>query len=74
MCQKKDIDAILEQLRNCHDHAEKRRILERLDNCKSCPERSSGLAEGETSCSCASQHIEFLNLIEHIKQNRPFAR
>ena len=71
MCLTKDIDAILDQLEACSDHKEKKRILEQLDCCKACPELHT---KGEASCRCENRHIEFLNLIEHIKQHTPFAK
>lgn len=71
MCSSKDIDAILEQLQNCRDHEEKKRILEQLVNCRTCQERP---VDGEAACSCDNRHVEFFNLIEHIKQHRPFSK
>lgn len=69
MCSSKDIDAILEKLQNCGDHEEKKRILEQLVNCPTGQER---LADWEASCRCDNRHVEFLYLLEQIKQHRPF--
>jgi len=75
MCFKKDINLILEQLQNCDDHEEKRRILEQLDGCSTCIERPHAITHEKTRCGCESyQHIEFLNIIEHVIQQCIFAK
>lgn len=39
MCSEKDIDMILEQLQQCHNREEKKRILEQLHSCVTCKEK-----------------------------------
>ena len=75
MCSRKDIGIILEQLQHCNDAQEKRRILKELDNCKTCTEKPNALAQEETRCKCEEyRHIEFRNIIEHVKQHRVFEK
>ncbi|KAB2891083.1 MAG: hypothetical protein F9K32_06040 [Desulfobulbaceae bacterium] len=69
MCSKKDIDTILEQLQLCHDRAEKKNLLKELDVCGNCLEKSSVDSTEKAHCHCQEiEHVEILNLIEHIRQ------
>ena len=69
MCLKKDIDAILEQLQSCHDRKEKKNLLKELDVCGNCPEKTSVDSAEKAQCHCQEiEHVEILNLIEHIRQ------
>jgi hypothetical protein len=66
MCSKKDIDAILEQLKNCQDSHEKRRILEEADPCSACAVKNSQ----KSNCSNCPHHAEFINILMHIRQKQ----
>lgn len=75
MCARKDIDVILEQFQHCHDHEEKRRILEQLNSCNTCEEETDTLVKGVIRCRCeVYKHIEFLNTLEHAIQHRVFEK
>lgn len=70
MCQQKDIDTLLEGLQLCHDRKEKLNLLKKLNVCGNCPE--SSFVPAKENCRCLSEvieHIEILNLIEHVRQS-----
>ena len=70
MCSRKDNGDILKQLDRCKDPEEKRRILQQLNSCKTCTEKPDAVAQGKERCRCEEyHHIEFLNMIEHVKQH-----
>lgn len=70
MCLKKDIDDVLEQMKNCHDPTKKRRLLEEITPCKTCL-LAKQAPQAPCDCKCQQQHqIELMNMIEHIKQTK----
>jgi hypothetical protein len=71
MCSEKDIDMILEQLQQCHNREEKKRILEQLHSCVTCKEKPAVFARGETRCKCElEQYAKFHNIFEHVARPR----
>ena len=68
MCIKKNIDDVLEQLKHCDDPKEKRRLLEEINPCKTCPEEKQA-SLSSCNCTCKQQYqTELQNMVEHIKQ------
>lgn len=62
---KKNIDDILEQIKNCHDPTEQKRLLEEINPCKTCPDGK------QPSCqfSCKQHYqVVLFNIVEQIKQ------
>jgi hypothetical protein len=69
MCSKKDIDIHLERLLHCHDHEERRRIIQQIDTCVTCSERTRIFVQEDSLCSCeVFNHAELRNIIEHARQ------
>jgi hypothetical protein len=69
MCFDKNIDDVLEQMKHCHDPKEKRRLLEKITPCKTCPEEKPS-SHPPCNCSCQKEYqTELMNMIEHIRRH-----
>lgn len=52
MCNKRDIDEVLRQLKDCREADHQRRLLEGAVPCRICPEALKGEDRHEPGCHC----------------------
>jgi hypothetical protein len=67
MCFKRNVDSVLQQIKECHDPGEIRQLLEQLDACKTCPEAEASYVQNKFECSYRIQLKTALNnLVEYV--------